>query len=210
MELTALAVTAITDFVLAGETFFLSGLLFARPKAPRSAAWFWQIALLLLAASALIGGIDHGFLEVLGQVPAHTTFQRMYSFFIGLLVLFVLLTVARQYFQPPIRSVLYVIAAVQLVIYTVLILMLDSFLVVIINYVPVMLLLLVMSARGLGDGTGSWAMIAGIVISFVASGVQAAGIDVLSPFDRNSLYHFGLMVAVVCFYLGGTQMNTDR
>lgn len=209
MQLTALAVTAITNFILASETFFVSGLLFPRPKSKGSAAWFWQIAILLLAISALIGGIDHGFFESVGQTPARTIIQRVNWLFIGLLTLFVFLTTARQFFQPPVRKVLYIIAGVQLVIYTVLILVLDNFLVVIVNYAPVMLLLLVMSIMGLRDGTGSWAMIAGIIISFVASGVQAAGIDVFSPVDHNSLYHFGMMVAVVGLYLGSAQMKTD-
>lgn len=209
MELTALAVTAITNFVLASETFFVSGLLFPRPKSRYSAAWFWQIALLLLAISALIGGIDHGFFEVIGQTPARRVIQHINWFALGLLTLFLFLTVARQFFQPPVRRVLYVVAGVQLVIYTVVMLMSDTFLVVIVNYAPIMLLLLVMTIRGLRDGTGSWAMIAGIIISFVASGIQAAGVDVLSPFDRNSLYHFGMMIAVVCLYFGSTQMKTD-
>lgn len=209
MELSALAVTAITNFILASETFFVSGLLFPRPKSKYSAAWFWQFAILLLAVSALIGGIDHGFFEVIGQTPARAVIQHVNWFFLGLLTLFVFLTTARQFFEPPVRSVLYAIAGIQLVIYTVLMLLSDDFLVVIVNYAPVMLLLLVMSIRGLRDGTGSWAMIAAIVISFLASGVQAAGIDVLSPFDRNSLYHFGMMVAVVLFYLGSKQMKTD-
>src|SRR5688572_13942872 len=36
---------------------------------------------------------------------------------------------------------------------------------------------------------GSWAMIAGILVPCLASGIQAARIDLLSPFDRNCLYH---------------------
>lgn len=209
MELTALAVTAITNFILASETFFVSGLLFPRPKSRYSAAWFWQIAILLLAISALIGGIDHGFFEVIGQTPARVVVQHINWFFLGLLTLFLFLTTARQFFQPPVRTVLYVIAGIQMVVYTIIMLMSNTFLVVIVNYAPVMVLLLVMSIVGLRSGTGSWAMIVGIVISFVASGVQTAGIDVLSPFDHNSLYHFGMMIAVVCLYLGSAQMKTD-
>ncbi|MBN1427996.1 MAG: hypothetical protein JXB07_06395 [Anaerolineae bacterium] len=209
MELTALAVTAITNFILAGETFFVSGLLFARSKSPRSAAWFWQIALLLLAISALIGGIDHGFFEVFGQTPARKTIQHINWLFLGLLTLFVFLTAARQFFKPPLRNVLYIIAGVQLVLYTILSLMTESFLVVIVNYAPVMLLMLVMTIKGLRERTGSWAMVAGIIISFAASGVQAAGLDVFSPFDRDSLYHFGMMAAVVCFYVASAPMKTN-
>jgi hypothetical protein len=46
-------------------------------------------------------------------------------------------------------------------------------------------------------------MIAGILLAFLASGLQAAGVDFFSPFDRNSLYHFGMMAAVLFFYRGG-------
>jgi hypothetical protein len=37
----------------------------------------------------------------------------------------------------------------------------------------------------------------------VASGLQAAAVDVFSPFDRNSLYHTGMMIALMFFYRAG-------
>jgi hypothetical protein len=85
--------------------------------------------------------------------------------------------------------------------------MLDSFLVVIVDYAPVVLLLLVLSILGLAEGTGSWQMIVGLVISVVASLCQALGVDTFSPLDRNGLYHVVLMAATVFLFLGGLRLS---
>ena len=88
-----------------------------------------------------------------------------------------------------------------------LILGVGSFGVVVLNYAPVMLLLLGLSIAGLASGKGSWQMIVGILIAFAASAVQALGVNVLAPLDRNSLYHLGIMLAVVFLYLGGLRLE---
>ena len=207
MILTPLAVTSITNFILAAEAFFICGLFMGRPKAARSAAWFWQLALLGLAATALLGGIDHGFFEVFGQIAVRKVIEHTNWFIIGLLTLAVFLTTVQQFVRPAWRRTLYVVAGVQLAAYTVAILLIDNFLVVMVNYAPVMLWLLIASLRGLRAGTGTWAMITGIVVAFVASGLQAAAVDVFSPFDRNSLYHTGMMIALVLFYRGGLRLK---
>jgi len=206
MLLTDLAVTAITNFILAGEAFFVSGLFFARPKEARSAAWYWQLALLALACTALIGGIDHGFFEVHGQTPIRKTIAHVNWFFIGLLTFCILLCTTRQFFNPPWRRYAAVVAAVQLGAYTILIPLVDDYQLVMLNYAPVMLLLLVCNLWG-GHRKGSPALTIGILIAFGASAVQAAGIDVFSPLDRNGLYHLGLMAAVWFFYRGGLRLD---
>jgi hypothetical protein len=66
-----------------------------------------------------------------------------------------------------------------------------------------MVLLLVMNLIGLKNGTGSWVMIAGILILFAASAIQELGVDVFSPLDRNGLYHLISMAGVVLVFLGG-------
>ena len=207
MELTPLTLTSITNFILASEAYFVSGLLFARPKAPRSAAAYWQWAMLLLSTSALIGGIDHGFFEIHGQIPVRKVIEHFNWLVIGGLTLLVFLAAAEQFLRDPWRRYARGAAGAQFVIYTGLILLVDNFLVVMLNYAPVMLLLLGLSAASLKDGRGSRVMIAGVILAFAASGVQAAGVDVFSPFDRNSLYHFGMMAAVACFYFAGLKLT---
>jgi hypothetical protein len=71
-----------------------------------------------------------------------------------------------------------------------------------------MLLLLVMNFAGLRSGTGSRPMIAGILILFAASAIQAARVDVFSPLDHNGLYHLLSMIGVAFLYAGGVQLKT--
>jgi hypothetical protein len=89
------------------------------------------------------------------------------------------------------------------------VLLVDSFLDVILNYAPVVLLLLVMSIIGLRSGRGSPQMVAGILILF-AAGIQAAGVDVFTPLDRNGLYHLVSMIGAAILYLGAVQLRTKE
>jgi hypothetical protein len=79
---------------------------------------------------------------------------------------------------------------------------------VILNYSPIMLLFLVMNVIGLRSGRGSRPMIGGILILFLASAIQAAGINTFTPLDRNGLYHVVSMIGVVFLYRGGMRLST--
>ena len=99
---------------------------------------------------------------------------------------------------------------VQFAVDTAAVLWIESFATVILNYAPVMLLLLVMNFAGLRRGTGSRPMIAGILILFAASAIQAARVDVFSPLDHNGLYHLMSMIAVGFMYAGGVKLKTKH
>ena len=202
-----LAITSITNFILASELFFLAGLMIKSPKARLSAAWFWGGAMFALASSALIGGIDHGFVEP-ADLPRYFI-QRPNWIVAGAATFCVLLATARQFLPPRWQRAALVLGTIQFVIYVVAVLLVGDFRVVILDYVPVMLLLLVLSFRGLREHTGSWQMIVGIVVLLAASAVQALGVDVLSPLDQNGLYHVISMVGVVFMYLGGQRLKVD-
>ncbi|HEY2014406.1 MAG TPA: hypothetical protein VGH38_12940 [Bryobacteraceae bacterium] len=203
--LTPAAVTAITDLMLACEAFLLAGLTAGRPKARFSAAWFWAGTLLLLGLGALIGGIDHGFFE-----PAHLPrylIQRINWIVLGAMTFCLLMATAKQFFPPRIERVALASGLLQFAVDSVFVLMVDSFLDVILNYAPVIVLLLAMNVAGLKKGTGSWPMIAGILIQFAASAIQAIGVDTWSPLDHNGLYHVVSMIGVLFLYLGGKRLN---
>lgn len=201
----ALAITSITNFILASQVLFLAGMLVRMPKIRFSAAWFWAGAMTLLGVAALIGGIDHGFFEQSG-LPRYFI-QRANWIVLGAMTFFVLMTTARQFFSPRVQRVFLILGIAQFAVNTIVVLWIDSFLDVILNYAPVMVLLLVMNIIGLKNGSGSWSMIAGIVLVFTASAIQAIGIDVFSPLDRNGLYHVLSMVSAIFLYLGGTQLR---
>ena len=80
---------------------------------------------------------------------------------------------------------------------------------VILNYAPVMLLLLAMNFIGLNNGRGSWSIIAGILILFTASAIQVVGIDNFNPLNRDGLYHLVSMVGILFLYLGGLRLRND-
>jgi hypothetical protein len=203
--MTALTITSITDFLMAAEVFFLAGRMSGKPKARFSAAWYFSGVLLLLAVAALLGGIDHGFFEP-ANLPRYAI-QRSDWIVLGGVTLCLLMTTAKQFFPPALHRAALIVAVVQFAVNTAAVLAIDSFLDVIVNYVPVMLLLLAMSTMGLRSGKGSPQMVAGILILFAASGIQAAGVDVFSPLDRNGLYHLVSMVGVGFLYLGGVRLS---
>jgi len=208
--LTALGVTALTDFALAAETFFLSGLLFARPKVRYSAAWFWQWALLLLAVSAFIGGVDHGFIQVAGESPVRKAVQHTTWVVVGLVTAAVFLTMVRQFTAERWHRVLAAVAVLQFVVYLVAIVRIDRYAVVVANYALVMIWaiwVLAANGRRLRRGGGHWPIIAGIGAAIAASVAQAAGWRLSETFDRHAVYHVGMMVAVALLYVGGLRLK---
>jgi hypothetical protein len=205
--LTPLSVTAITNFLWAAEAFLAAGFLLARSGSISSAAGSWAIAMLFMGIGALVGGIDHGFLEPRGNTPVHRVFEKAKNIAAGILAFFVLLTVGKQFFGAGAQPVFLVVGMVQLGAFIAATLLLDSYLVVILDYAPAMILFLVISILGLEAGTGSWQMIAGLLVSAAASLIQALGVDTFSPLDRNGLYHVLLMAATVPLTLGGLQLK---
>jgi ABC-type uncharacterized transport system permease subunit len=202
------AITSITNFLLAAEVLFLAGRMSGTPKVRFSAAWYFSGVLLLLGVAALLGGIDHGFFEP-ANAPRYLI-QRSDWIVLGGVTFCLLMTTAKQFFPPAVQRVVLFAAVVQFAANTAVVLLVDSFLDVILNYGPVMLLLLVMSCIGLRSGRGSPWMASGILILFAASGFQAAGVDVFTPLDRNGLYHLLSMAGVAFLYLGGLGLRTKQ
>ncbi len=73
----------------------------------------------------------------------------------------------------------------------------------ILNYAPILLILLALNIVGLPSGSGSWFFIIGILISIFASVIQALGVDRFSPLDHDGLYHVVVMAAVAFLFAGG-------
>jgi len=198
---TILAVTSITNILLASLVFFLAGRMSRIPKARFSAAWYFTGVLLLLGTAALIGAIDHGFFEP-ANMPRYWI-QRADWIVLGGVTFCLLMTTAKQFFDARFHRILLVVAAVQFAADSAAVLLVDSFLDVILNYAPVMLLLLAMSIKA-----RSIHLTAGLLILSFASAIQAAGWDALRPLDHNGVYHLVSMAGVVFLYLGGMRLRT--
>jgi hypothetical protein len=201
-----LAITSITNFVLASELFFVAGLMVRTPKARLSPAWFWAGAMLALATSALLGGIDHGFVEPAGL--SRFWIQRPNWLVMGVVTFCTLMAMARQFLPLRWQGPVLIAGLVQSAVYAAAVMLVGDFLVVIVNYLPVILAFLLLGIRGLGDGTGSWQMVVGVVVLLVATAVQALGIDAFAPLDHDGLYHVIAIAGVPFLYWGGQRLRT--
>lgn len=204
--MTPLAWTAVTDFLLAGVTFFLSGMLFGRHPGRGSAAWFWSYFTMFLGIAAFLAAVDHGFIEGRNFLPDTNFVSRTSWIFVGLAVAAMLAGLARQYF-PRHRWIL-IVGAVQLVVYVVVILTQDFYIFVSINMVPELVLALVSGLVFMRSRPGSLALAVGIVVIIIAAVIQAMGFDALNPLNHNSLYHLISVIGVVSLYLAGRRFNT--
>jgi hypothetical protein len=203
-----LAITSITNFMLASELFFLAGLMVRTRMERFSAAWFWAGAMLALAVSALIGGIDHGFVEPAGL--SRYWIQRPNWMVLGLATLCMLLATSQQFLAPRWQRAVLALGGIQLTTYAMLVLQVDDFRIVIANYLPVMLVLVVLSIRGTRYGGGSWQMVAGILLLLAASIVRVLRVDVFNPVSADGLYHLVSMAGFVFMYLGGQRLKVVR
>jgi hypothetical protein len=126
---------------------------------------------------------------------------------VGAATFCMLLATARQFFPPRWQRPALILGTIDLIVYAIAVLLVDDFRIVIVNYLPVMLLLLLMSVRGLKYRTGSWQMVVGILVLLAASAAQALDVDVFNPLDQNGLYHAISIVGVPFMYLGGQRLK---
>jgi len=203
--MSTLAITSVTNFLLAGEVLFLAGRLVQAAQKRYSASWYWAGMLLLLGLASLAGGIDHGFFE-----PAHQPrywIQRLTWVLLAGMTFCLLQSTAKQFFTPRWQRIVLRLGVAQSAAVTAVMLLVDNFLVVIVNYAPVMLVLLVVNTLGLRDGTGSRNITTGLLVMAAASAVQQFGPDAFSPLDHNGLYHLMAMAGVIFLYRGGRELK---
>lgn len=202
-----LELNAITDFILACEVFFLAGRFFEVPKVVFSPAWWWNVAIIVLGTSTLIGGIDHGFFDIPNRDSGIYITKLNWSL-LGLTTFAILMMISKQFFSDKVQRIALGIGVVQLIVYIYLVIVNEAFLVVIINNLPVFMLLLAINIVKYPTGLGSWEMIVGVLILIAASLVQSLGVDIFSPLDRNGLGHLILMVGVLFLFKGGIKLDT--
>jgi hypothetical protein len=201
-----LAITSCTNFLLAAELFFFAGMMARTAKTRLTPAWFWAVAMTALAVSSLLGGLDHGLVEPAGL--DRFWIQRPNWLVMGVMTFCTLQVAGRQFLPARLWRTLLVVGVVQAVVYAVAVFAIGNFLVVIANYAPVVLLLLVLSIRGLNTGTGSWQLVAGICVLLVATLVQVSGLDLFLPLDHDGLYHVISIAGVPLLYAGGQRLAT--
>ncbi|GEO80570.1 DUF6962 family protein [Pararhodospirillum oryzae] len=207
--LSELALSALTDVILASFQAFAAGLLF-RPGLRRgSAAGLWAWTMTLVAVAFLIGAVDHGFLEPIDH-PFHPFLMSVNRAVIALAAFLMVAVAAVRFLGPRVRRAVLTLAGVATAVVVVLVFLSDNFFIVIGCYSVALLLLLGLNVAALPRGTGSPAMIAGILITLGASALPLVGFQGIAGLGIYATYHVTLMPAVVAFYLAGRALDDDR
>lgn len=198
--------SAFTDLLMGAEALCFAWLALRRPMERRSAAWYWARAMLLLGVAGMLGAIDHGVFEARG-LP-RSAIQHGNWLVLGVMSYCVLMASAAQFFAPRCIGPVRALGLAQLALYAGAVFSVDDYLVVELDYGPVILLWLGLHLAGLGKGNGSGAMAGGVVLLLAATALQASGYDGLSPLDHNALYHLVSMAGIAALYAGTPRLSS--
>lgn len=208
--LSELALSALTDGILACELFFLAGLSFRPGVQALSPAWLWAATLGLIGLASLLGTIDHGFYEAIGH-PGHRSMVIATRLVIVAGSLGMIVTAAAQYLSGAARAIVAAAGALGALYPVSMILTSDDFLSVILYYsAGLLLLLLALSIANLRQNAGTRAMILGILITLGISGMIPAQSGGFWGLGLYGSYHVLLMPTVILLYLGGRPFRQRR
>lgn len=202
--------TLITDWLLAAQCLVLAARLLT--VARRSGARSQRLlagALLSTALAATLGGAAHGFAAYLSAV-ATVVIWKATVFSIGVTAFLFLAAAAVATLSRGPRRAVIVAGLVQAGIYAGWMLFHDAFLWVIVDYVPAMLAVAVLMIAARRTTPGARWIAAGVLVSFLGAGIQAAGLAPHPHFNHNDLYHVVQMIATWLLYRGGLQLRDRR
>ncbi len=159
-------VTMLTDYLIFAQSMLLAWLLHASiGDRKNTAKRFWTGALLAVGFASLFGGTYHGFALI---IPEHLNayLWKATTMSIGFVSCFMVIGTAFASVRRPWLTALIVISVVQLLIYLAWMIVNDDFMFVILNYLPSMVLVLILQTVSLATGkSGSeWFILAGIMV----------------------------------------------
>ena len=198
--------TLLTDWALALFSGLLAVRLLSQARASPVRLWGWAFAASALAA--FLGGAYHGFAPMVGELGLvllwkATVFSLGFTSFL-LLAATVLATVSQR-----LRPWLLGAVALKLGVYLLWMAGHDEFKYVVYDYASGLLAILALqAAAALAAPTPSspW-IIGGVLVSFVAAGLQQSGFRLHPHFNHNDLYHVVQMAAVWLLYRGGRALG---
>ena len=190
--------TAITDYILAAETIFL-GILLIRGVV-QFPVKLWAVSFFVLAVGAVAGGTVHGFIESLGPINAHLLW-KLTLISVGFATLFMFSAAVLAFTSGPSRNTLLFLAFAQFCVYMFFVSRGSDFKIVIFNYVPTMILIVVLAYTAKAE-SAPFILIA-VLLSFAGAGIQSSNIQLNQNFNHNDIYHVVQMIAMYFFYRAG-------
>jgi hypothetical protein len=196
--------TAITDLLLALLALYCARELNAwYDTRLMNTHWHWTRGFVMLAIGAILGAISHGVGPYFSPVMK-AAIWKMTTLSIGFVSFFFLLATFHHAFPFATVRWLRWLGVLFLVIYILVIMRDDGFANVVKFYAPTMafILFIMLYSRWVGESPGAGWIAVGIVISFIAAGIQVSGFDLHRHFNHNDLYHVVQMVGLYLLYRG--------
>ena len=207
--MTDLALSALTDVILACELYFLAGLAFRIDVERGSPAFIWAVYLTLTGTATMLGAVDHGFFEPIDH-PANLSLKFATRAAIALGTFAMLMATARQ-FMPAFWERVFTAAGLALLAATLWVLSRsDDLLILVAGNAVTMLLMLGLHIHGLRSGRGSAVMCLGAVMTIGASLLVVTGGDGVAGLGLYGTLHVALMPAVLVLFLGGLRLRRTR
>ncbi len=202
-------VTMLTDYMIFVQSLLLCWRLqVVTPSQLHRSQQFWAMALLGIGFASLFGGTYHGLALVIPEQINHYLWKAT-TYCIGFVSFLIVTGTVLATLGRPWRFLLIGLSLLQLIVYLAWMSWHDDFIYVIIDYVPSMILVLVLQCLSLlKRKTGSELfMIGGVLISFAAAAVQASGFAIHRHFNHNDLYHVIQMLGIYFFYRGALKLR---
>ncbi|MBL4568870.1 MAG: hypothetical protein JKY69_04200 [Flavobacteriaceae bacterium] len=194
-----LQLVSITDFILAIECLFLSGILFGKINLKSSPTMLLALFLFFAGMAAFFGGIDHGFFQPINLRYYPRTFTYL-SIAFGTFFLF--RYTVTTFFSKKLFKTFNIIMYGQLIAFVISSFLYHNFLLVIANYAPVLLLFFVMQLINRKEGKSNGKLILFCITMFAATCVQMSGIQISALVNSDSLFHLIAMLGYFFFYFG--------
>lgn len=201
--------TLVTDLLLSAWCFGL-GLrlsLTGLGEGLRARRW-WSMAFFASALAALSGGLWHGLVTSLPAALA-AALWTLTLWSIGVASAAFLVAAAHAALARRGAQVLAGLALFKLLIYAIASVGRDDFLPALLDYAPTLLLVLALFCWRYWSTRepAAPAVVAGILVAFLAAGVQAARLAPHPSFNHNDLYHLLQMLAFWFLYCGGQRLR---
>lgn len=192
--------TLATDYLLAAITFALA-LRLLRSAAGQNSRRCWGVAFIALGLGAALGGTHHGFeLETLWKPTVWT---------VGIASCAMLAGSAYATTRGGMRQALLAFAIVKLAAFWLWTWRDDRFIWVVTDTATAFAVVALLHALRLRESASRW-ILAGVVLSVAAAGVQASGFDLHRHFNHNDLYHVVQIAAMLLYYRGARQLVDNQ
>lgn len=194
--------TMLTDYVLGIYIIVLSILAIQQQSVISSAFIYFAVGFIATALSALLGGTAHGFVTYLSKKQHKLIWLGIY-YSIGIAGFGI--SIGAIYSVISNATLTYVLVGLSfllLAFYVFWMLSHNEFKYAIYYYVPALVIALVLESISLPTNASAPWIIAGILVTFLASGIQISKIGIHKHFNHNDLFHVIQIIASYILYRG--------